>query len=81
MFRWLQGIGGSGIYSIATLVQWELLPPEKWATNTSFVTGIIALSLVAGPLIGGGITQGGSWRWIFLIKYVCRSDMYAFFTG
>jgi MFS family permease len=68
MFRWLKGVGGSGIYSLGTLVFWELLPPEKWANNTSMVTGVLALSLVAGPLIGGAITESGAWRWIFLIK-------------
>jgi MFS family permease len=28
----------------------------------------LALSLVAGPLLGGGITLHGSWRWIFILK-------------
>ncbi|KAF2791393.1 major facilitator superfamily MFS-1 [Melanomma pulvis-pyrius CBS 109.77] len=68
MFRWVKGVGGSGIYSLGTLVFWELLPPERWATNASIVTGVLALSLVAGPLIGGAITESGKWRWIFLIN-------------
>jgi MFS family permease len=61
-------MGGSGVYSLGTLVFWELLPPERWAANTSLVTSVLAVSLVAGPLIGGAITESEKWRWIFLIK-------------
>ncbi|PVH93387.1 MFS general substrate transporter [Periconia macrospinosa] len=68
MFRWVKGIGGSGIYSLGTLVFWELLPPEQWAANTSIVTGVLAGSLVVGPLVGGAITESGMWRWIFYIN-------------
>jgi MFS family permease len=68
IFRCIKGIGGSGVYSLGTLVFWELLPPERWAANASLVTGVLAVSLVAGPLIGGAITESGNWQWIFLIK-------------
>ena len=60
-------MGGSGVYSLGTLVFWELLPPERWAANTSLVTSVLAVSLVAGPLIGGAITESEKWRWIFRI--------------
>ena len=68
MFRWVLGIGGSGIYSIATLLFFELVPPSKYADYTALVTGAIALSLISGPLMGGAINAHGSWRWIFWLK-------------
>ena len=68
MFRWCQGLGGSGIYAIGTLIFFELVPPKKYPDYTALVTASIALSLVLAPLIGGAITQHGQWRWIFLLK-------------
>ncbi|KAF2741964.1 MFS general substrate transporter [Sporormia fimetaria CBS 119925] len=67
-FRWLQGSGGCGVFALVQLVFFELVPPRKWPTYISLVTGMIALSLIAGPLLGGAITQNASWRWIFLLN-------------
>ena len=56
------------VFSLVQLVFFELVPRAKWPTYVSLVSGVIALSLVVGPLIGGAIAQTGDWRWIFLIK-------------
>jgi MFS family permease len=68
MFRWVQGIGGCGVLILGQLVFFELVPPAKYTAYTALVTSVIAFSLVTGPLIGGGITLHGHWRWVFLIK-------------
>jgi len=68
MFRWVLGLGGCGIYSIATLLFFELVPPSKWADYTALVTAAIALSLICGPLLGGIINAYSDWRWVFLLK-------------
>jgi MFS family permease len=68
MFRWVLGFGGSGIYSIATLVFFELVPPSKYADYVALVTAVIALSVVSGPLLGGAISSHGRWRWVFLLN-------------
>jgi MFS family permease len=70
MFRWLQGIGGCGIYAIATLLFFELVPPSKFANYTALVTAVVSVAMSAGPLIGGVINDHGIWRWAFLIKWV-----------
>lgn len=67
-FRWVQGVGGCGLFALVTLIFFELVPPHKWPSYMSLVMGVIALSVTMGPLIGGAITINGSWRWIFLIK-------------
>jgi MFS family permease len=67
MFRWLQGIGAAGVFSL-TLVFFELIPPEKYALSTSVTNMVVSLSFLTGPLVGGAITLKGTWRWIFLIK-------------
>ncbi|KAF9267053.1 MFS general substrate transporter [Marasmius fiardii PR-910] len=68
VFRALQGIGGSAIYSgvvvtISTIVPQELLPAFTSIIGTTF-----ALSSVSGPLIGGAIVQHIHWGWIFFVN-------------
>ena len=70
MFRWCQGIGGCGVYALTQLMFMEIAPPGKLPKYMAGVSMVLALSLITGPLLGGGITLHGSWRWIFLLKYV-----------
>ncbi|KAF2869201.1 major facilitator superfamily domain-containing protein [Massariosphaeria phaeospora] len=57
MFRCVQGIGAAGVYAL-----------RMWPTYMGLMSGVIALALVVGPLIGGAIAQHGQWRWIFLLN-------------
>jgi MFS family permease len=68
MFRWVQGIGGCGVFAMSQLIFFELVPPSKWPMYVSLVTGVIALALVVAPLLGGAISDAEQWRWIFLLK-------------
>lgn len=68
MFRWCQGIGGSGVYSIAFVYVFELVPPQKWPDYVALLTASMSVSIIVSPLIGGAFTVSGQWRWIFLIK-------------
>lgn len=81
MFRWVQGIGGCGIYSIGTLLFFELVPPSKFADYTALVTAVVAFALAAGPLLGGAISDNTTWRWNFLLKYVKLELVLNGFTG
>lgn len=68
VFRAFQGIGGSGIYSLSTIIFFELVPPERFASYMSFVSSVFALSLLLGPILGGAINSSSTWRWIFLLN-------------
>jgi len=68
MFRWCQGIGGCGTYALVQLIFLELVPRRVFPTYMALVVGALAISMVVGPLLGGGITLHGSWRWIFLLN-------------
>jgi MFS family permease len=57
MFRWVQGIGGCGVFALAQLVFFELVPPSKWPLYVSLFSVVVAFSLVIGPLIGGAIAE------------------------
>lgn len=55
---------------MVTVMNPELVPPEKWGTYIGFVSIVFVLSSVLGPILGGVINDNGSWRWVFLLKYL-----------
>ncbi|KAH6706125.1 hypothetical protein VD0002_g5664 [Verticillium dahliae] len=68
VFRALQGMGGSGIYSLSTIMVPLMVPPSKYATYIAIVTSVFAISSVLGPLLGGAITDNTTWRWVFYLN-------------
>ncbi|KUJ13592.1 MFS multidrug transporter-like protein [Mollisia scopiformis] len=67
--RVLQGIGGSGLYSLAFVIIPEIAPQPKMQQLTGAVIGaVVAIAGVLGPVVGGAITHGTTWRWIFWIN-------------
>ncbi|KAI0904704.1 putative multidrug resistance protein fnx1 [Ustulina deusta] len=68
VFRVLQGIGGSGLFSLTMIMFYELVPPEEYARYTSVVMVMYTLSLVLGPIFGGLISLRTTWRWVFLLN-------------
>ncbi|KAI0379308.1 drug resistance transporter EmrB/QacA subfamily [Hypomontagnella monticulosa] len=68
VFRALQGVGASGIYAMVTVIQPELVPPEKWGNILAVISIVTVLSSVLGPILGGVINDRASWRWVFLLN-------------
>jgi MFS family permease len=68
VFRALQGLGASGVYSVVMVVFFEMVPREAYPRYSVIVTGLFAISLFLGPLLGGVINQSTTWRWVFILK-------------
>ena len=68
--RALQGIGGSGLYSLSMIIWPELSPMHMKRHIASLAGVVIGMAGVLGPILGGLLTNYVSWRWIFWIKYV-----------
>lgn len=69
VLRTFQGVGASGLYALGILVMIEISTPKMLPFVGGLVGGMVALSSVLGPLIGGLLTRYTSWRWIFWLTY------------
>lgn len=74
-WRALQGIGGGIITANAFTIVGDLFPPKQRGKWQGLIGAVFGVSSVAGPLLGGWLTDGVSlfgvvsdWRWTFLIN-------------
>ncbi|MBB5871781.1 EmrB/QacA subfamily drug resistance transporter [Allocatelliglobosispora scoriae] len=67
-FRAFQGIGAGGLMVGAFAIIGDLVPPRERGKYQGLMGGIMAIAMIAGPLVGGLITDNYSWRWIFYMN-------------
>ncbi len=67
-FRAFQGLGAGGLMVGAFALLGDLVPPRERGKYQGLMGGIMALSMIAGPLVGGLITDHATWRWIFYMN-------------
>ncbi|WP_406494194.1 MFS transporter [Streptomyces sp. NBC_01604] len=67
--RAVQGIGMGGLTSLAQIILAAMVPPRERGRYSGYLGATFATAMVAGPLIGGVITDTSwlGWRWIFYI--------------
>lgn len=68
LFRAFQGIGAGGlIVGIMSVIAMMLSPRER-GKYIGFMMAVMPAAMIAGPLIGGFITDHASWRWAFYVN-------------
>lgn len=67
-FRAVQGLGAGGLMVGVLAIIGDLVPPRERGRYQGMIAGIMAIALVAGPLVGGFITDHLSWRWAFYVN-------------
>src|SRR5690348_9939629 len=67
-FRAFQGLGAGGLLVGAMAIIGDLVPPRERGKYQGQMVGIMALAMIAGPLVGGLITGHANWRWAFFVN-------------
>ena len=68
--RGVQGIGGGVVTGVgwATLV--NAAPPEQRGRTLGFLTGMVAVGMISGPVFGGLLVDALDWRSVFVFTGV-----------
>jgi len=67
-FRGLQGIGAGSLFPIALAVIGDLFTPAERGRYQGLFGAVFGIAFIAGPLIGGYLTENISWHWIFYVN-------------
>src|SRR5690606_18390611 len=67
-FRAIQGAGAGGIIVGAQALIADIVSPRERGRYQGYFGAVFGLSSVAGPLIGGFLTEHASWRWVFYVN-------------
>ena len=66
--RTVQGLGAAVVLPLSLTILTTAFPPQRRAMIIGVYGGLAGLAVASGPLIGGAITEGIDWHWIFWIN-------------
>jgi EmrB/QacA subfamily drug resistance transporter len=66
--RAIQGCGAALVMPLAVTQLSVAFPPEQRASALGLFSGVSGLAVLAGPVVGGAITGGLAWPWIFWLN-------------
>lgn len=68
LFRTLQGAVAGPMYPITQALLLSIYPPAKRPMALALLAMVTVVAPIAGPILGGWITDNYSWPWIFFIN-------------
>jgi len=66
--RAAQGLGAAMVMPLSLTILASAFPPERRGAIVGIWGGIAGLAVASGPLVGGAVTQGLDWHWIFWVN-------------
>ena len=67
-FRAIQGVGAGGLIVLAMALIADVVSPRERGRYQGYFGAVFGVSSVAGPLLGGFLTDHLSWRWVFYVN-------------
>ena len=67
-WRAVQGLGAGGLFVVAMTIVGDVLSPRERGRYQGYFGAVFAVSSIAGPLVGGWLTDNVDWRWVFYIN-------------
>ena len=68
VFRAVQGVGAGGLLPLAQITIGDVISPRERGRYQGIFVAVFAVCSIAGPLLGGVITDLLSWHWIFYLN-------------
>src|SRR5258705_13062866 len=68
LFRGIQGVGAGALFPVALAIIGALFTPQERGKYQGLFGAVFGIAFVAGPLIGGWLTENLSWHWIFYVN-------------
>ena len=66
--RALQGVGGAIMFATALALLAQAFAPRERGVAFGVFGAITGVAIAVGPVLGGVITSGLTWRWIFFVN-------------
>ena len=66
--RALQGAAAGGLMALAMACVGDLVSPRERGRYQGYIAAAFAVTTVVGPLVGGALVEGASWRWVFYVN-------------
>ena len=66
--RALQGLGAAFVTPLSLTLLSEVVPDGKRGLAIGAWSGVSGLGVAMGPVVGGAITEGIAWQWIFWVN-------------
>jgi hypothetical protein len=66
--RAMQGLGAAIVTPLSLTILTTAFGPERRGRVIGIWGSIAGLAVAAGPLVGGGVTQGLNWHWVFWVN-------------
>ena len=68
LFRGVQGLGAGGLIPLALTIIGEIYTLAERTRMQAVFSSVWGVSSIAGPLVGGFVTDSISWRWVFYLN-------------
>jgi hypothetical protein len=66
--RAIQGAGAAGMFACSAALIAGAFPPQERGTAFGIFGGTIGAAVAIGPLVGGALTEGLGWEWVFFVN-------------